>query len=380
MSPLNRRSFLLSSLAVPFAGRIASAEQPAGFPGLIVRNSEPRNLEFPVSALDQHYVPNEQFFVRSHFAVPAVDVKAWTLSVSGAVNQPKEFTYADLLKLPAKTAPATIECAGNGRVFLNPAVPGLQWGQGGVGNAEWTGVPLSAILDAAGLKDAAVEVILEGADSGAINTDPKSPGPISFARSLPLDKAKRPEVLLAYKMNGEELPVAHGFPLRAVVSGWYGMASVKWLSKIIVTAEPFKGFFQTMDYSYWVRQDGRPTLRPVTEMLPKAIIARPGLNEVILAGKKARVFGAAWAGENAVERVEVSVDGGKVWSAATLTDKAKPFEWVFWEWTWEDPAKGPQNILVRAKDTKGRTQPATRDIDRRSTQINHLVPFAVTVK
>jgi hypothetical protein len=190
-------------------------------------------------------------------------------------------------------------------VHLSPPVPGSQWGQGAVGNAEWTGVTLASILDRAGLKESAVDVILEGADLGQVNLDPKSPGPIHFARSLPIDKAKKDEVLLAYKMNGETLTPSHGFPLRVVVGGWYGMASVKWLKRIIVSETPYGGFWQTLDYSYFERRDGLPTLKPVTAMQPKAILAKPSLHEVISASKPYRFFGAAWAGEQAIAKVEV---------------------------------------------------------------------------
>ena len=233
---LTRRQFFGSALATSVLPGFAFADEPGkpGFPGLTVRMHQPRNLEFPVSELDGPLIPNEQFFIRSHFAVPALDVKTWKLKVEGAIDKPLELTMNDLQKLPQKTMPATIECAGNGRVHLAPQVPGLQWGQGAVGNAEWTGVTLASVLAAGGVKNSAVDVILEGADSGVI-ANPPSPGAIPFSHSLPIEKAKRDEVLLAYKMNGETLPASHGFPLRAVVGGWYGMASVKWLSRIVVS-------------------------------------------------------------------------------------------------------------------------------------------------
>jgi DMSO/TMAO reductase YedYZ molybdopterin-dependent catalytic subunit len=381
MTP-TRRDFVRAALAAPFltAGLRAQDADRSPFPGLVVRAHEPRNLEFPVSELRDPIIPNEHFFVRSHFAVAHVDVKTWRLKVEGAVEKPFEMTYEELAGLPSRTLTATLECAGNGRVHLTPPVPGLQWGEGAVGNAEWAGVPLAAILDRAGLKNVAVEVILEGADTGQINSDPKSPGVIHFARSLPVEKAKKDEVLLAYKMNGETLPVSHGYPLRAVVGGWYGMASVKWLSRIVVSDQPFRGFFQSLDYAYFVRKDGLPTLVPVTAVQPKAILARPGLGEVIPAGKPYRLFGAAWAGERAVDKVEVSLDGGKSWTAAKLFGEAKPVQWVLWEYAWERPERGQASIVARATDDQGNTQPATRDPDRRTYMINHLVPVAVTVR
>lgn len=381
MTP-TRRDFVRTALAAPLfaAGLRADESARPGFPGLIVRAHEPRNLEFPLSELKDPIVPNEQFFVRSHFAVPEVDVKSWKLKVEGAVEKPFELSHEELTRLPTRTLTATLECAGNGRVHLTPPVPGLQWGQGAVGNAEWGGVPLAAILERAGVKNGAVEVILEGADKGQVNLDPKSPGPIHFARSVPIEKAKSDSVLLAHKMNGEALPLSHGHPLRAVVGGWYGMASVKWLTRIIVSDKPFRGFWQSLDYSVFERRDGLPTLVPLTVMQPKAVLARPGLHEVISAGKPFRLFGAAWAGERPVAKVEVSLDGGKTWSGAKLLGEAKPLQWVLWEYAWAKPEKGTASIVARATDDMGHTQPTTRDPDRRGVMINHLVPTTVTVR
>lgn len=384
---LSRRRFLAGAAAAPwiasrFAGSFSFAqEKPSAFPGMIVRMAEPENLEFPFSSLNDFITPNEQFYVRSHFAVPKIDARSWKLTVEGAIKQKLEYTHDDLLKLPLRKLIATLECAGNGRVFLKPAVPGLQWANGAVGNAEWGGIPLAAILEKAGLADSAVEVILEGADKGQINSDPKSPGPITFARSIPIDKAKSDTVLLATHMNGKPLPLSHGAPLRAIVGGWYGMSSVKWLSRIIVTDKPFKGFWQSLDYSYFERKtDGLPTLLPIRGNEVKSAIAKPALSEVISAGVDYRVFGAAWAGESAVAKVEVSTDGGKVWNEAKLLETARPLTWVLWEYTWNKPQPGPAQLMVRATDKNGRTQPAERNPDRRSYMINHIVPVDITVR
>lgn len=383
---LTRRDILLRASSAPLIASglgtsLAFAEEKNNsFPGLIVRMAQPENLEFPFAALNDFITPNEQFFVRSHFAVPKIDVKSWNLIVEGAVRQKLELTLDNLLKLPSRRLTATLECAGNGRVFITPAVPGLQWGHGAVGNAVWSGIPLAAVLHKAGLKDSATEVLLEGADKGQINTDPKSPGPIVFARSIPIDKAKSDSVLLATHMNGKTLPVSHGAPLRVVVGGWYGMASVKWLSRIIVTDKPHRGFWQTLDYSYWERKDGLPTLLPIQGNEVKAAIARPSLSEVVPAGVNYRVFGAAWAGESAIAKVEISSDAAKSWHVAKLLDSARPLTWVLWEYPWNNPQPGPARLMVRATDKSGRTQPADRNADRRSYMINHIVPVDVTVR
>src|SRR5262249_16836123 len=200
-----------------------------------------------------------------------------------AVERPLELSLDELHKLDAKTMRLTMECAGNSRVFLTPAARGVNWQFGAVGNAEWTGVPLAGVVERAGVKKTAVERTLEGCDTGTV-ADPQSPGTIPFARSLPLDKASRPEVILAWGMNGKDLTAAHGAPLRAIVGGWYGMASVKWLTRIILTERPFQGFFQSLDYTYFERAHGLATLVPITEMQVKSLIARPTQGESIAAG------------------------------------------------------------------------------------------------
>jgi DMSO/TMAO reductase YedYZ molybdopterin-dependent catalytic subunit len=376
--PSRRDTLKVAAGALLAAGTAAAQDKP----GLPVRQSEPRNLESAFGDQTAFLTPNDQFFVRSHFAAPTIDATTWRLKVEGAVENPLELSLADVQAMPAVTTPVTLECAGNGRVFLAPAVRGLQWQFGAVGTAEWTGVPLAAILERAKAKPSAVEVILVGADKGAIAADPPTPGPIPFDRSIPIEKAKRPEVLLAHAMNGEALPAAHGGPLRAVVGGWYGMASVKWLTRVVVTEKPYDGYWQTFDYSYFERRDGGlPTLKPVAAIQPKAQIARPAFGEVVPAGKPYTVRGFAWAGEQSVGKVEVSTDGGKTWAGAALEGAERPFCWRQWGFVWDVPAaKGPMKLVARCTDSAGKGQPEKRDPDRRTYMINHLVPVEVTVR
>src|SRR6266480_3374888 len=232
--------------------------------GRIVRGEAPLNLETPFEKLDSFLTPTESFYVRTHFPIPSIDRDAWWLHVEGEVEKPFAINYEELLQVEPVTIPVTLECAGNNRHFLEPKVKGVQWGLGAVGTAEWTGVPLSILLDWAGVKANACEVILEGADRGKLE-DPKSPpGELNFARSIPLEKAR--DVLLAYNMNGEELPPEHGFPVRAIVPGWYAVASIKWLQRIIVIDKPFNGYYQTLDYAYWKRREEGAELTPLSEM------------------------------------------------------------------------------------------------------------------
>jgi DMSO/TMAO reductase YedYZ molybdopterin-dependent catalytic subunit len=250
---------------------------------------------------------------------------------------------------------------------------------GAVGNAEWTGVPLSVLLDRAVVRSNAREIILEGADHGMID-DPKSPpGELTFSRSVPLEKAKR-DVLLAHRMNGADLPPEHGFPVRAIVPGWYAMASIKWLQRIIVSAEPFNGYYQTLDYAYWKRRGDIGELTPLSEMQIKAEIASPAQGEAVSANSNVRVHGAAWTSNGEIIKVEVSTDGGATWSEASLIGASKPNAWRLWDFDWHTPSKAGQvNLIARAMDSRGRTQPTQRDRDRGTYMINHLLPITVQV-
>ena len=348
--------------------------------GRIVRSEEPLNLEMPFETTDNFITPTKSFYVRTHFPIPKIDRDAWWLHVEGEVEKPFAIDYEELLKLESLTVPVTLECAGNNRNFLEPKVKGVQWGLGAVGTAEWTGVPLSVLLNRAVVRSSAREVILEGADHGMLD-DPKSPpGELRFSRSVSLEKARR-DVLLAYRMNGNDLPPEHGFPVRAIVPGWYAMASIKWLQRIIVTDQPFAGYYQTLDYSYWKRRGDVAELSPLTELQIKAEIAKPAQSDKVPANSTVRIHGAAWASGDEIVRVEVSTDGGSTWKEATLLGDSKPNAWRFWEFNWKTPtASGKQTIVARAVDSLGQTQPAHRDPDRGTYMINHLLPITVEVR
>src|SRR5437762_3172760 len=280
--------------------------------GKIVRVESPLNLEMPFEEVNGFLTPTELFYVRTHFPIPSINRDAWWLHVEGDIEKPFAINYEELLQVEPVTIPVTLECAGNNRHFLEPKVKGVQWGLGAVGTAEWTGVPLSILLDRAGVKANAREVILEGADHGML-ADPKSPpGELRYSRSIPLEKAQR-DVLLACRMNGNDVPPEHGFPVRAIVPGWYAMASVKWLQRIIVTYRPFAGYDPTQDYAYWKRRGDAAELSPVTELQVKAEIAKPSQNETVPANSTMRIHGAAWASDAEIARVEVSTDGGSTW-------------------------------------------------------------------
>jgi DMSO/TMAO reductase YedYZ molybdopterin-dependent catalytic subunit len=378
MLPLDRRHFLCAAAASLPLGRLILAEPPA-VPGRIVRMQSPQNLETDFTALNGFKTPNSSFYVRNHFAAPSIDLATWRLKVEGAVERALSLTLDDIRELGGQTRPLTLECAGNGRVFLTPAAKGVNWQLGAVGTAEWTGAPLSAVLKRAGVRKKAVEVVLEGADSGVV-ADPASPGAIPFARSLPLEKASQEEVILAWSMNGDPLPHEHGGPLRAMVGGWYGMASVKWLTRMIVVDRPFRGFWQTMDYTWFERVHGLASVAPVTGLQVKSQIARPALGSVIAAGQATLISGAAWAGEADVTRVEVSADGGKSWAEARLLGEKTPFCWRLWEHDWKPGKPGKTVLMSRASDSKGRTQPPQRNADYRNYMISHVLPVEIEIR
>jgi DMSO/TMAO reductase YedYZ molybdopterin-dependent catalytic subunit len=347
--------------------------------GKIVRGEAPLNLEMPFETLDGFITPTKSFYVRTHFPIPKIDKNKWRLRIEGEVEKPFEINYDGLLKLESNKITATLECAGNNRNFLEPKVKGVQWGLGAVGNAEWTGIPLPILLDRAKVKPTAREVILEGADRGKLE-DPKSPaGDLNFARSIPLEKAN--DVLLAYKMNDVDLPPKHGFPIRAIVPGWYAMASIKWLQRIIVTDRPFNGYYQTLDYAFWKRRGDNAELVPLSEMQIKAEIAQPSEGETVPANSNVRVHGAAWTSNGEITKVEISSDDGATWNEAKLIGESKPDAWRLWECSWETPARsGKATLIARATDSNGRTQPTERDPDRGTYMINHLLPITVEVK
>jgi DMSO/TMAO reductase YedYZ molybdopterin-dependent catalytic subunit len=313
----------------------------------------PENSETPLEDVRSWVTPTRLFFVRNHFNVPSLDTSTWRLRVEGCVERSLALTWDDLAGLPERTVFATVECAGNGRSFLSQRADGVQWGAGAIGHAEWTGVPLRLVLQRAGVRPEAVEVLFEGADRGS---EPDHPTPMNFARSLPLAKAFDPDTLLVLRMNGELLDPNHGYPLRLFVPGWYGVASVKWLHRIEVLDHVFKGYFQSVKYTMQRRKLSVTEKVVVGTMAVKSEILRPATGATLGIGTN-RVFGVAWAGEEAVARVEVSTDGGKSWSDAELLGPRTPYSWALWEYLWEVADAGEYSLMARATSNSGQTQP-----------------------
>jgi DMSO/TMAO reductase YedYZ molybdopterin-dependent catalytic subunit len=329
-----------------------------------------------LEAVRSWVTPNRLFFVRNHFDVPAIDLENWYLKVEGCVDRPKSWTWEELAALPERTVFATVECAGNGRSFLQPKAHGVQWAAGAIGHAEWTGVPLRTVLEKAGVRARAVEVLVEGMDRGR---EANHPDEMAFARSLPLAKALHPDTLLDFRMNGELLELNHGFPLRLFVPGWYGVASVKWVKRIAVLDRPFRGYFQTMKYTVQRRKGIDLETVSVREMAVKSEILRPAASEVLGIGTN-RLFGVAWAGEEAVANVDVSTDGGRSWSPAELIGPPAPYSWTMWEYLWELAQPGNYSLMARATSASVKVQPMEHDSLNGGYLIHNCRPRVVRVE
>ncbi|MGM7778725.1 sulfite oxidase [Arthrobacter sp. KNU-44] len=338
----------------------ADACQQAIDAGLVVQRAHPLNCETLIPALiSGAMVPNAHFYVRNHFHIPLLDPSSFRLTVGGLVERELSLSLNDLHNLPLQTLTVTLECAGNGRALFEPPIEGEKWTLGAVSTAEWTGVPLTEVLDLAGLKPSAREVLFRGADSGAVAGHI---GPVRFERSLRLDQCRGAELLLAYAMNGEPLPVQHGYPLRLVVPDWYAVASVKWLTGIELLDGPFRGHYQYDKYWYEWDRDGEPVREPVTLQRVRALITEPAPAHQTPRGDVA-IRGVAWSGSSPIDQVEVSVGGGD-WQEANLLGERRRHGWQPWELIIRVPEPGTLAARARATDLTGQTQPERAEWNR----------------
>lgn len=328
--------------------------------GLVVHRAHPLNCETSIPALIGGVVmPNAHFYVRNHFQMPMLDPSTWRLEVGGLVERPQSLSLGNLRNMRSKTLVVTLECAGNGRTGFEPRIEGEKWELGAVSTAEWTGVPLVEVLDRAGATAGAREVLFRGADSGPAGDRPRT---IPFERSLAIDEARNSEVLLAYAMNGEPLPVQHGAPVRLVVPAWYAMASVKWLSQIEVIDKSFAGHFHTAAYVYEWQRSGQLITEPVTLQKVRTLVTEPSADAEVQPGELA-IRGVAWSGAAPIARVEVSVAGGS-WQQAELVGERKRHSWQWWELLTRLDRPGDITIRARATDLAGRTQPEQPEWNR----------------
>lgn len=311
-----------------------------------------RNHSMPLEALQNDITPPGLHYLLTHFDIPHADADTWRLRLGGAVQRPVELSLAQLRERPAVRLPVTLECAGNGRSLLQPRPLSQPWMLEAVGTAEWAGVPLAHLLADAGTYPGAVEVVFTGADRGVQGGVRQQ-----YGRSLPLAEAMRPDVVIAYQMNGADLPVQHGYPLRLVVPGWYGMASVKWLESVEVVTAPFVGYQQAVAYRY--QQDQDDAGLPVGRIRVRSLMVPPGIPDFftrrrILPAGPVTLRGRAWSGHGPVERVEVGIDGD--WMPAQLERPAGPFAWSAWTFPW-NAGRGDHELVCRATDASGAVQP-----------------------
>ncbi|HUF84370.1 MAG TPA: sulfite oxidase [Acidimicrobiia bacterium] len=336
---------------------MADVTEPEGTITLEELQLATRNHGMPLEALRWPVTPVGLHYVLVHYDIPHVDAGTWSLEIGGRVTKPLRLTLDDLAARPRHTVVTTMECAGNGRALLEPRPVSQPWLVEAVGTATWTGTPLAPLLEAAGLADDAREILFAGLDRGVEGDVPQR-----FERSLPVDECLGEDVILAYEMNGEPLPPQHGFPLRLVVPGWYGMTNVKWLTSISVTAEPFDGYQQAT--AYRLRQQADEPGEPLTRMLPRALMVPPGVPEFMTRRRFLRVGrhtidGRAWSGWGDVEAVDVSADGGEHWQPAEIEAGADGSRWAWrrWHWVWEAEQPGEYILCCRARDAAGNVQP-----------------------
>jgi sulfane dehydrogenase subunit SoxC len=314
-----------------------------------------RNHAMPLEALRHPITPPGLHYLLIHYDIPDVDEAEYTLEVDGLVAAPLSLSLAELRARPAVELAVTMECAGNGRILIEPHVFSQPWLHEAVGTARWRGTPLRGLLAEAGVADQAVELVFSGLDHGLEGGIEQA-----YQRSLSRMDAHRPEVLLAYEMNGAPLLPQHGFPLRLLVPGWYGMTSVKWLTRITAVDRPFEGYQQS--HSYRLRQEEDETGEPLSRMLPRSLMAPPGFPEFptrrrFISPGPCLLEGRAWSGLGELEVVDVSTDGGDSWATAEIEDDVgSPWAWRRWTFEW-NATEGEHELCCRARDAAGNEQP-----------------------
>jgi len=338
-----------------------------------VMSEKPRNAETPIESLRSWITANSVFFDRNQGEIPGekIALTDWDLRVEGEVETPLSLTFDEIYRMPKAIASNTLECSGNSRSLLTEKAKGNPWTIGGVGNAVWGGVWLRDVLAEAKPKSGARHIAFEGFDR------PLGSAQIQFVRSIPLEKAIS-STLLAYEMNGDPLPLQHGYPLRALALGWTGANCVKWLRKITVLTQPYTGFY--MDKVYRVFQKGQDpeTGAVVTGLKLKSIITQPIEGQQIPSGD-VTVLGAAYAGEAEVQRVEVSTDNGETWAPADFIGPREPYAWRHWQYLWKAAPKGQWTLMARATDRQGHQQPTQATWNVLGYGNNGVQEHAITV-
>ena len=343
---------------------------------LIIKSLIPENQETPIHFIMTDMIGSKLFYRRNHFPYPHFTSSFYFLPIGGSVHFPRTFSLQDIYSLPAKSVKVVLECAGNKRELFEPKVFGEQWGKGAMSQGIWKGVPLRTLLQYTGLMDTAREIVFEGYDHGQ---RPDSSRIFSFSRSLPLEKALDPDTIIAYKYNDQPLPFKHGYPLRLIVPGWYAMASVKWLKKMTVIDDAFKGPFQAVDYVYYPKKENNHGKFPVTTMNVNSTIQYP-LDRQLLRTGIHEMKGIAWTGKGRITKVEISLDGGQTWHLCRNTSSSEKNSWVSWGYQWEVREKGEYTLQSRATDSQGNMQPIEPFWNRKGYGYNAIDSIIVKVE
>jgi DMSO/TMAO reductase YedYZ molybdopterin-dependent catalytic subunit len=354
------------------------------FPGKVplkVLGDSPPNLETPWRYFRDDLTPNEAFFVRWHllFVPTAVDLRTWRLAVGGHVERPQAFSMDDLRRMPASSIVAVDQCAGNSRGLFEPHIPGTPWGNGAMGNARWTGVPLRELLDRVGVKAGALDVSFDGLDRSGYSTV------ADFVKALDVERARDPNVLVAYEMNGQPLPLLNGFPARLIVPGWFGTYWVKALSAIEVLTQRFDGYW--MSKAYRIPAPGSADVPgrlaektvPITVMPVRSFFVTPAPDARVARGQVQLLDGIAFDGGSGIRAVDVSSDGARTWQPAELGGDLGPFSFRRWRLAWRPTQPGHYRLMVRATNRAGDVQPAQAGWNRAGYLRNVIEELAVEV-
>lgn len=346
-------------------------------PYLITRNLIPENQETPIHFHYSDIVNKNLFYRRNHFPYPSLSLSNYWIPVSGSVTTPTLFSIQDIQRLPSKTVKFILECSGNKRNFFEPKVFGEQWEKGAISQGYWRGVPLKSLLEIAGVKDHAEEVIIEGYDFGERKDINRV---VPYKRSLPIEKALHTDTLLAYQYNNQPIPFKHGFPFRLIVPQWYAMASVKWVKQITITSSSFTGPFQSIDYVYYPNKNNNNDARPVTHLNVNSTIQKPLDMEILNTGIH-KIKGIAWTGKGNISKVEISTDNGKTWTETSLEKKQESgYHWITWSYNWTVLKKGEYTILSKATDSFDRIQPEVPFWNRKGYGYNAIDKVKVKVE
>lgn len=354
--------------------RVADAGEAVGLDELGLAT---RNHGMPLELMRHDVTPLGGHYLLTHYDIPAADAESWRLEIGGLVRTPLSLSLADLRARAVTTTTVTMECAGNGRARMLPRPVSQPWLHEAVGTMTWTGTPLRPLLEEAGLAADVVDLVFTGADHGVERGVEQD-----YARSLPVADAMQEEVLIAWGCNGVDLPPQHGFPLRLLVPGWYGMASVKWLNRVEAVSTAFDGFQMR---AYRLRSQPADEGEPLTRIAPRALVVPPGFPDFM---SRARVLrpgthllqGRAWSGWGQVDRVEVTIDGGGTWVDAELGPSAGRWAWRRWTLPWQVDDPGTYAVSARATDATGRTQPSGQPWNRggfANTSVQHVAVHVV---